>query len=191
VPKVPRFYEVVIRMYFHDHDPPHFHAFSGGQEAQVQIAPFRLIAGALPARALGLVAEWATQHEGELSENWRRARSRVPLLSHGTTGGAIYPRVTSVKVLAHYVLELTFADGTRGVVDLAPRIGDGRGVFAPHKDAAFFAQVRVDREAGTIVWPNDTDLDPDVLYEAAHGLNTLKPEPGTAATLLDLEREER
>jgi len=31
----------------------------------------------------------------------------------------------------------------------------------------------VDPEAGTIVWPNDTDLDPDVLYEAAHGLHTL------------------
>jgi hypothetical protein len=58
-------------------------------------------------------------------------------------------------------------------VDLTSRIGDGRGVFAPHKDSAFFAQVRVDPESGTIVWPNDTDLDPDVLYEAAHGLDTL------------------
>jgi hypothetical protein len=86
----------------------------------------------------------------------------------------MYPRVTDVKVLAHYVLELTFADGTSGVVDLALRIGDGRGVFAPHKDPGFFAQVRVDPEAGTIVWPNDTDLDPDVLYEAAHGLHTLR-----------------
>jgi hypothetical protein len=174
LPKVPRFYEVVIRMYFDDHDPPHFHAFSGGQEAQVRITPFRLIAGALPPRALGLVAEWAAQHEGELSENWRRARSGVRLLSHGTAGGPMYPRVTDVKVLAHYVLELTFADGTSGVVDLALRIGDGRGVFAPHKDPGFFAQVRVDPEAGTIVWPNDTDLDPDVLYEAAHGLHTLR-----------------
>jgi hypothetical protein len=85
----------------------------------------------------------------------------------------MYPDIVSVKVLAHYVVELTFADGTRGVVDLTSRIGDGRGVFAPHKDPAFFAQVRVDPEAGTIVWPNDTDLDPDVLYEAAHGLHTL------------------
>jgi hypothetical protein len=85
----------------------------------------------------------------------------------------MYPRIVSVKVVSHYVIELGFSDGSRGVVDLFPRIGDGRGVFAPHKDPAFFAQVRVDPEAGTIVWPNDTDLDPDVLYEAAHGLHTL------------------
>jgi hypothetical protein len=85
----------------------------------------------------------------------------------------MYPRIVSVKVLGHYLLELGFEDGTRGTVDLTSRIGDGRGVFAPHKDSAFFAQVRVDPESGTIVWPNDTDLDPDVLYEAAHGLDTL------------------
>jgi hypothetical protein len=89
----------------------------------------------------------------------------------------MYPDIVSVTVLAHYVVELTFADGTRGVVDLFPRIGDGRGVFAPHKDPAFFATVRVDPEAGTIVWPNDTDLDPDVLYEAAHGLHQLTADP--------------
>jgi len=33
---------------------------------------------------------------------------------------------------------------------------------------AFFNRVAVDREAGTIVWPNGLDLDPDMLYEAAH-----------------------
>ncbi len=44
-----------------------------------------------------------------------------------------------------------------------------RGIFAALQDPDFFAQVRVDAEAGTIVWPNGADLDPDVLYEAAHG----------------------
>ncbi|HET9276330.1 MAG TPA: DUF2442 domain-containing protein [Gemmatimonadales bacterium] len=60
-------------------------------------------------------------------------------------------------------------------------------MFASHRDPAFFAQVRVDPESGTIAWPNDTDLDPDVLYEAAHGLHTLgvDSEPGSEG------REER
>ena len=42
------------------------------------------------------------------------------------------------------------------------------GVFAPLQDPAYFARVSVDADAGTIVWPNGADLDPDVLYEAAH-----------------------
>jgi hypothetical protein len=41
-------------------------------------------------------------------------------------------------------------------------------------DPAEFARVTVDQQAGTIVWPNGVDLDPDVLYETAHGLSTLE-----------------
>jgi hypothetical protein len=33
----------------------------------------------------------------------------------------------------------------------------------------FYAQVAVDADAGTIFWPNGVDLDPDMLYDAAHG----------------------
>lgn len=36
--------------------------------------------------------------------------------------------------------------------------------FVPLRDLSYFAQVRVDPEAGTIVWPNGADLDPLVLY---------------------------
>ena len=38
-------------------------------------------------------------------------------------------------------------------------------MFAPLKDPAFFAQVRVDEERGTVVWPNGLDLDPETLYD--------------------------
>lgn len=39
-------------------------------------------------------------------------------------------------------------------------------------DQSIFEQVRVNPESGTVEWPGDIDLDPDVLYgthEAAHG----------------------
>ena len=36
-------------------------------------------------------------------------------------------------------------------------------------DPAFFAQVRVDDDAGTIVWPNGVDLDPLVLHSRVTG----------------------
>ena len=39
MPEVSRFYGIVIRMYFREHGPAHFHAEYGGAEAVVGIAP--------------------------------------------------------------------------------------------------------------------------------------------------------
>ncbi len=79
----------------------------------------------------------------------------------------MHPRITEARVRSPYVVELRFTDGSVGSVDLARWIVGANGVFAALGDPAFFHQVTVDREAGTIVWPNGADLDPDVLYEAA------------------------
>lgn len=78
MPEISRFFGIVIRMYFLDHAPPHFHASYGGTEAQLQIKPVGLLSGALPPRALALAVEWATLHEDELLENWRRLHSDEP-----------------------------------------------------------------------------------------------------------------
>ena len=80
------------------------------------------------------------------------------------------PRVVAVRVLGPFRIELEFVDRSSGVVDLAPLIGGRGGVFTALQDESFFARVTVDADAGTIVWPNGVDLDPDLLYEAAHGL---------------------
>ena len=72
------------------------------------------------------------------------------------------------RPLEDYRLHLRFEDGTEGTVDLAQSLSI-RGVFEPLKDAAFFAQVRVDPELGTVTWPNGADLDPDVLYAQVTG----------------------
>ena len=81
----------------------------------------------------------------------------------------MHPRVTGVEVVPPYQLKLTFADGSTGTVDGARWVlGKKAGVFAPLRDPALFAQVYADHEAGTIVWPNDVDVDPDTLYEEAH-----------------------
>ena len=73
--------------------------------------------------------------------------------------------ITSVRPVGGYGLELSFADGTHGEVDVASLISF-RGIFEPLRDPAEFASVYVDPEAGTIVWPNGADLDPIVLYSA-------------------------
>jgi hypothetical protein len=63
----------------------------------------------------------------------------------------------------HRALRLTFADGLEGEVEVLARM---RGpVFDLARTPAGFAQVRVDRETGTVVWPGGADLAPDTLDE--------------------------
>ncbi len=73
MPELSRFYGIVIQMYFGDHPPPHFHAIYGGSKAVEDIETLALIEGNLPARARGLVIEWATIHQDELREAFRKA----------------------------------------------------------------------------------------------------------------------
>lgn len=75
MPEVCRFYGIIIRMYYDDHNPPHFHAHYGPHHATIAIATLAVIAGALPPRALGLVAEWAAQHQDELNIAWQKAKA--------------------------------------------------------------------------------------------------------------------
>ena len=79
--------------------------------------------------------------------------------------------VRAVEHLGGHRLRLTFADGLIGDVDLADRFAGSLGpMFEPLRDVAYFAQVVVDEELGTIVWPNGADLAPDVLHEQAMSL---------------------
>jgi len=80
----------------------------------------------------------------------------------------MHPRITEVQVAGPFRVALHFTDGSHGVVDLTSWIAGRGGVFRPLQDHGYFAQVSGDREAGTLVWPNGVDLDPDMLYEAAH-----------------------
>ena len=78
MPEISRFYGIVIKMYFADHLPPHFHAEYGAEEALLNIGTHEVIAGGLPPRATALIAEWASAHQEELREAWNRAKSLQP-----------------------------------------------------------------------------------------------------------------
>ena len=75
------------------------------------------------------------------------------------------PVVVGVAVVGDHVLRLLFSDGTAGDVDFSAE--QWTGVLAPLNDPGYFAQVTVDQEAGTIVWPGGIDLAPEPLYEQA------------------------
>jgi hypothetical protein len=73
--------------------------------------------------------------------------------------------ITGVEVVADHTLRLRFADGIVGDIDFADH--EWRGELEPLRDPDYFAQVRVDPEAGTVTWPNGVDLAPEPLYEEA------------------------
>ena len=79
------------------------------------------------------------------------------------------PRVTAVRHVKGHRLALTFSDGTCGEVDLSDRILGRGGVFTLLENVTEFRRVRVDPEAGTVVWPNGVDFCPDVLYSEITG----------------------
>jgi hypothetical protein len=78
MPELSRFYGIVIKMYFGDHDPPHFHAEYAEDRAVINIETLAVLGGRLPPRALGLVAEWSAMHQDELRQAWQKARNLEP-----------------------------------------------------------------------------------------------------------------
>jgi hypothetical protein len=79
VPVISAFFGILIRMYFDDHPPPHFHAEYRGQNALVDFDG-RIIVGEIgSATARKLIRAWASQHRFELEANWKRAKKLQPL----------------------------------------------------------------------------------------------------------------
>jgi hypothetical protein len=77
--------------------------------------------------------------------------------------------VSSVRPLDDYQLEVSFDDGTSGVVSLKDRLFGA--MFEPLREVTLFRQVRID-EFGVVCWPNGADLAPDALYEKLRALTT-------------------
>jgi hypothetical protein len=74
MPTISTFYGIVIRMFFREHAPPHFHVEYGGHTAEIAIETLDVLAGELPRRTLSLVLEWAVLHRAELRDNWELCR---------------------------------------------------------------------------------------------------------------------
>jgi hypothetical protein len=89
----------------------------------------------------------------------------------------VFPRIKKARHLGDYRLELSFTDGATAKLDLTDRIAGRGGVFRQLQDVEFFKQVRVDSEAGTLVWPNGVDFCPDDLYSLATGTPIPAMEP--------------
>ena len=75
------------------------------------------------------------------------------------------PRLLKARYVEAYKIELSFSDGTCGIIDLENELWGE--VFEPLKDLRKFREFVVDPELKTIVWPTGADLAPEFLYQQA------------------------
>jgi len=73
VPTICEFFGIVIRMYYNDHNPPHFHAYYGDWHAIYEIASGQRMIGAMSRRADALISEWAIMSREALLDDWKLA----------------------------------------------------------------------------------------------------------------------
>ena len=82
----------------------------------------------------------------------------------------MFIQVKNVEYLGNYKLKVVFNDGKEGIIDLSDIFSKGK-VFKQLKDKKEFSKVKLDKELGTIVWPNGVDLAPEYLYFLAFKYN--------------------
>jgi len=72
MPTISVFFGIVIKMFYDDHNPPHFHAEYQGEMA---VFDFRgnILRGNIRSRtAVRLIREWVDLRQTELERNWDR-----------------------------------------------------------------------------------------------------------------------
>jgi hypothetical protein len=71
-------------------------------------------------------------------------------------------RVSGFQRIAPFTLTVQFDDGTSQIIDFRPVL-EGQ-LYGPLQDPTLFAQVGIDPEIHTLVWPNGADFDPAILH---------------------------
>jgi hypothetical protein len=73
MPEISRFFGIIIRMYYEEHNPPHIHAEFQGNKVMVDFQG-NILRGNLDSKtAIRLVRDWIDLHYSELHENWNLA----------------------------------------------------------------------------------------------------------------------
>lgn len=63
--------DIYMYVFPSEHNPPHFHVYSGDDEAEISIESGDIIVGELEATTYKEVYRWWECHKAELLENWR------------------------------------------------------------------------------------------------------------------------
>jgi hypothetical protein len=75
MPEIARFFGIIIRMFYDEHNPPHFHADYQGNKAVFDFNGNILKGDIKSKTARKLIREWVDLYADELMENWNLARN--------------------------------------------------------------------------------------------------------------------
>ncbi len=78
MPVISMFYGIIIKMYYNDHNPPHFHATYGDEQAIISLDG-EIIEGNIGKKQLKLIQAWAIIHQEELLANWTLSQEEQPI----------------------------------------------------------------------------------------------------------------
>jgi len=73
------FFGIVVRMFYKEHEPAHFHAEYQGRQGKFDFDGNPIVGSLESGTAVKLIAEWARRHRGELEGNWARMKAGEPL----------------------------------------------------------------------------------------------------------------
>ncbi len=79
MPIISAFFGIIIRMFYREHEPPHFHAEYQGQSAKFSLDGEILAGNIRSATARRLIRKWASLHRAEIQANWRKMKTGRPL----------------------------------------------------------------------------------------------------------------
>ena len=78
MPIISRFFGILIFMFWREHEPAHFHAKYGDEEAVIEIETGK-VSGNNSKRALNLIQDWRELHKDELLQDWELSKQRRQL----------------------------------------------------------------------------------------------------------------
>jgi hypothetical protein len=79
VPVISVFFGIVIRMYYKEHEPPHFHAEHQALEGKFDFDGNQVVGNITSRNALELIRQWAQLYRAALSDNWSKIKTGQPL----------------------------------------------------------------------------------------------------------------
>lgn len=79
MPIISMFFGIVIRMFYNEHEPAHFHAEYQGQRGKFDLNGEMTVGNIHSLTALRLIREWATLHRREIQANWEKMKAGKPL----------------------------------------------------------------------------------------------------------------